>query len=76
MPTLNSDTQVELLEGSGVSDGIMTANVKCKFSFVAFLKLTTDDIQARTVTAGQAELQISKPRAEIGYMPISHRGVH
>jgi hypothetical protein len=30
MPTLNSDTQVELLEGSGVSNGIMTANVKCE----------------------------------------------
>ncbi|KAF3006807.1 hypothetical protein E8E13_010450 [Curvularia kusanoi] len=29
MPTLNSNTQVELLEGSGVSNGIMTANVKC-----------------------------------------------
>lgn len=32
MPTLNSDTQVELLEGSGVSNGVMTANVKCKRS--------------------------------------------
>lgn len=29
MPKLNSNTQVELLEGSGVSNGIMTANVKC-----------------------------------------------
>ncbi|KAF9690970.1 hypothetical protein EKO04_011248 [Ascochyta lentis] len=29
MPTLSSATQVELLEGSGVSNGIMTANVKC-----------------------------------------------
>jgi len=29
MPTLNSNTKVELLEGSGVSNGIMTANVKC-----------------------------------------------
>lgn len=31
MPTFNGNTQVELLEGSGVSNGIMTANVKCKF---------------------------------------------
>lgn len=30
MPTLNSNTQVELLEGSGVANGVMTANVKCK----------------------------------------------
>lgn len=30
MPTLNSNTQVELLEGSGVANGIMTANVKCR----------------------------------------------
>ncbi|KAJ4348955.1 hypothetical protein N0V95_005003 [Ascochyta clinopodiicola] len=29
MPTLNSNTKVELLEGSGVSNGVMTANVKC-----------------------------------------------
>ncbi|KAJ4400141.1 hypothetical protein N0V91_008932 [Didymella pomorum] len=29
MPTLNSNTKVELLEGSGVSNGILTANVKC-----------------------------------------------
>ncbi|KAJ8117537.1 hypothetical protein OPT61_g1295 [Boeremia exigua] len=29
MPTLNSAAQAELLEGSGVSNGIMTANIKC-----------------------------------------------
>ncbi|EMD60695.1 hypothetical protein COCSADRAFT_40304 [Bipolaris sorokiniana ND90Pr] len=28
-PTLNTDAQVTLLEGSGVSNGVMTANVKC-----------------------------------------------
>ncbi|EDU39619.1 integral membrane protein [Pyrenophora tritici-repentis] len=28
-PQLNSDTKVELLDGSGVSNGVMTANVKC-----------------------------------------------
>ncbi|KAH7082403.1 hypothetical protein FB567DRAFT_105717 [Paraphoma chrysanthemicola] len=28
-PTLNSNAQVTLLEGSGVSNGIMTANVRC-----------------------------------------------
>jgi hypothetical protein len=30
MPTSNGDAQVELLEGSGVTNGVMTANVKCK----------------------------------------------
>jgi hypothetical protein len=29
-PTYNSDTQVTLLEGSGISNGVMTANIKCK----------------------------------------------
>lgn len=29
-PNFNSDAQVTLLEGSGVSDGKMVANVKCK----------------------------------------------
>jgi len=29
-PSLNSNTQAELLSGSGVSNGVMTANIKCK----------------------------------------------
>jgi hypothetical protein len=29
-PTSNSNAQVTLVEGSGVSNGIMTANVRCK----------------------------------------------
>lgn len=29
-PDFNSAAQVTLLEGSGVSNGIMTANVKCR----------------------------------------------
>jgi hypothetical protein len=32
MPSLNKNAQVTLLEGSGVSNGVMTANVKCKLS--------------------------------------------
>lgn len=32
MPNFNGDAQVELLEGSGVSNGVMTANVKCRCS--------------------------------------------
>lgn len=31
-PSFNSDAQVTLLEGSGVSNGKMIANVKCKYS--------------------------------------------
>jgi hypothetical protein len=30
MPSYNDAAQVTLLEGSGVANGIMTANVKCK----------------------------------------------
>jgi hypothetical protein len=30
MPGFNSAAKVTLLEGSGVSNGIMTANVRCK----------------------------------------------
>lgn len=29
-PSVNGDADVTLLEGSGVTDGVMTANVKCK----------------------------------------------
>ena len=28
-PTVNTNTKVTLLEGSGVSNGVMTANIKC-----------------------------------------------
>jgi hypothetical protein len=31
MPSFNGDAEVTLLEGSGVSNGKMTANVRCKF---------------------------------------------
>lgn len=30
-PTLNGNAQVTLLEGSGVANGLMTANVKCEY---------------------------------------------
>jgi hypothetical protein len=30
MPTYSSASDVTLLEGSGVADGIMTANIKCE----------------------------------------------
>lgn len=30
-PQFNSDTQITLLEGSGVANGQMTANVRCKY---------------------------------------------
>lgn len=40
-PNLNSDAQVTLLEGSGVSDGKMIANVRCMS-----LKMGTTLVQA------------------------------
>ena len=39
-PTFNSAAQVTLLEGSGVKDGVMTANIKCKRSFAYFCGLS------------------------------------
>lgn len=33
-PEFNSDAQVSLLEGSGIANGIMTANVRCGCSLV------------------------------------------
>lgn len=33
-PSSNANAQVTLLEGSGVSNGVMTANVKCKYQAV------------------------------------------
>jgi len=53
-PSFNGDAEVTLLEGSGVSDGKMVANVRCK-------SLTTASVQdlisrqVPTATAGQAE---------------------
>ena len=35
MPTYNSGAQVTLLEGSGIKDGVMTANIKCKLTHPA-----------------------------------------
>lgn len=34
MPQFNSNTQITLLEGSGVSNGQMTANVRCKYPLI------------------------------------------
>lgn len=39
-PTPNSNAQVTLLEGSGVSNGVMTANVKCKSQYQNMLMST------------------------------------
>jgi len=36
MPIYNNATQVELLEGSGVMNGVMVANIKCELSYSGF----------------------------------------
>jgi hypothetical protein len=36
MPIYNNATQVELLEGSGVMNGVMVANIKCELSYLGF----------------------------------------
>ena len=41
MPMVDSDTDVALLEGSGVEGGIMTANVRCEsYLFSSWHRLT------------------------------------
>jgi hypothetical protein len=43
-PSYNSDTQVTLLEGSGISNGVMTANIKCiSNKTIIFESFHTDD---------------------------------
>lgn len=37
-PKFNPDAQVSLLEGSGIADGVMTANVRCGCSLVLWFK--------------------------------------
>lgn len=61
MPTLNSDTQVELLEGSGVSNGIMTANVKCEhfLSFLQDMDLQTSGSNCNSWSGGTADFKAS-----------------
>jgi len=39
MPTFNSSARVTLLEGSGIADGVMTANVRCKYRFLLLRSL-------------------------------------
>lgn len=40
MPMEDTTAQAELLEGSGVGNGMMTANIKCKFNFFLHFLLT------------------------------------
>lgn len=37
-PEFNPDAQVSLLEGSGIADGVMTANVRCGCSLAVWLQ--------------------------------------
>jgi Cytochrome domain of cellobiose dehydrogenase len=34
MPQYNSNAKVELLEGSGIENGVMTANIRCKYTHI------------------------------------------
>jgi hypothetical protein len=81
-PTLNSAAQVTLLEGSGVSNGVMTANVKCKspssvnafYSFrVAYCSGWLTDTQAPTVIAGLVGQWISSLQKGAGFTHLIPR---
>lgn len=39
-PSFNKDAQVFLLEGSGIADGKLTANVRCEESSPSFISLS------------------------------------
>jgi hypothetical protein len=66
-PSFNSAAQVTLLEGSGVSGGVMTANIKCKMpSLLDGHFYNAHDNQARIATPGTEEACSSRPRAQIG----------
>lgn len=44
-PTVNGNADATLLEGSGVSNGVMVANVKCKFTKTFSSQVNADDSQ-------------------------------
>lgn len=53
MPNYNSAAQVELLEGSGVSNGVMTANIKCEDNDKSNAAAATDyTLQAQAAVHG------------------------
>ena len=63
LPAYNSNADVALLEGSGVSDGKMVANVRCTcpgYFYWVFLR----DKQALAVEAGLAIRQTSQLKVE------------
>ena len=67
MPTLNSDVQVELLEGSGVSNGIMTANVKCELLSMASLRemLIRERLELQQLVRRYSRLQSLKRKLDL-----------
>lgn len=75
MPQFNSDAQVTLLEGSGVSNGKMVANVRCEYD----QRDCTHDLifsQAQAATAGRAVLPASQEIAVVGSMQPYSLEVH
>ena len=52
-PNFNPDAKVSLLEGSGIANGIMTANVRCKFVPDALFPSRHGGVDALTQTDGK-----------------------
>lgn len=77
-PDLNSEAQVTLLEGSGVANGIMTANVKCMYTSrggaprALSIAHQLIHVQAPIATVGPAERWTSSHRKETGSMHSTH----
>ena len=70
MPLYPSGTQITVLEGSGIANGIMTANVRCKSSnmkLIATKKLTS--VQVLTARHGLGVPWISLRARAHGFGP-------
>jgi hypothetical protein len=54
-PASDSAAETTLLEGSGIANGLMIANVKCMLCMILFTSIT-NQFQARIATAGREGL--------------------
>ena len=67
-PQFNSKAEVSLLDGSGISNGKMIANVKCSSDQPVSRVLQLIRTQVQIVKAGPVDPWISPHRLETGYM--------
>jgi hypothetical protein len=67
MPEFSQDANITLLEGSGVHNGTMTANVKCRLPLSTWQTPTASNKgKVQIATPGMAAIWTSRPVARIG----------